>query len=102
MEEYQSEEDYLAALGRRSTLPLGFKIAITSFGFFPAEIGGTKQYPMNLSLILLDKPTDSFHAVFTKNLFCGAPVVIGKNRLKEKYCRGILINNKISNVAAHH
>lgn len=100
MEENRSKEEYLAAVCARASLPRGFKTAAQRLSFFPAEIGGEKEYPMNLSLILLDEPTDSFHALFTKNLFCGAPVLIGKQRLMEKRCRGILVNNKISNVAA--
>jgi glutamate N-acetyltransferase/amino-acid N-acetyltransferase len=53
---------------------------------------------MNLSLILLDSPTPDFAAVFTRNRFPGAPVLIGRRRLEEKSIRGVLINNKISNV----
>jgi glutamate N-acetyltransferase/amino-acid N-acetyltransferase len=100
MEIYTSKEAYLAAVAARAALPEGFKTAVTSLSFFPEEIGRAKEYKMNLALILLDSPTPSFHAVFTRNLFCGAPVTIGRSRLKEKFCRGILINNKISNVAA--
>ncbi|MBN2351934.1 MAG: bifunctional ornithine acetyltransferase/N-acetylglutamate synthase [Spirochaetales bacterium] len=100
MEIFHTREEYRAALEARAALPAGFKAGVASLSFFPEELGRAKEYPMNLALILLDRPTPSFHALFTRNLFCGAPVVIGRERLKEKYARGILVNNKISNVAA--
>jgi glutamate N-acetyltransferase/amino-acid N-acetyltransferase len=53
---------------------------------------------MNLSLILLDEETPDFGAVFTRNRFPGAPVLIGRERLAEPAMRGVLANNKISNV----
>jgi glutamate N-acetyltransferase/amino-acid N-acetyltransferase len=55
---------------------------------------------MRLTLILLDKPTRDFAALFTRNLFPGAPVIIGRGRMKAAQTRGVLINNKISNVCA--
>ena len=99
METYQDREAYLAACREQALLPAGFRAATTSLTFYPLELGQTKAYPMNLSLILLDEPTPAFHAMFTKNLFCGAPIILGRERLREKFCRGILANNKISNVA---
>ncbi len=53
---------------------------------------------MNLSLILLDRETEDFGAVFTRNLFPGAPVLIGRQRLMRRTIRGVLANNRISNV----
>ncbi len=100
MEIYATREEYLAACAARAALPAGFRAGTAPLSFFPAELSGAKEYRMNMSLILLDRPTASFHALFTRNLFCGAPVIIGRQRLKEKLCRGILINNKIANVAA--
>lgn len=55
---------------------------------------------MTLTLIALDRPTHDFAAVFTKNAFPGAPVVIGRQRLQSESLAAILINNKISNVCA--
>jgi len=55
---------------------------------------------MTLTLIALDRPTPDFAAVFTKNAFPGAPVVIGRRRLGEPALGAIIINNKISNVCA--
>jgi glutamate N-acetyltransferase/amino-acid N-acetyltransferase len=53
---------------------------------------------MNLSLILLDHETADFGAVFTRNLYPGAPVLVGRQRLARPAIRGVLANNKISNV----
>jgi len=53
---------------------------------------------MNLSLLLLDRETPDFGAVFTRNLFPGAPVLIGRGRLGRPAMRGVLANNRISNV----
>ncbi len=100
MESYTSESDYLKALETRSALPEGFRCATTSIEFFPRERRAPKPLPMNLALILLDKPSPRFAAVFTRNRFPGAPVLIGRRRLALPEVRGILVNNKIANVAA--
>lgn len=55
---------------------------------------------MRLTLIALDTPTTDFGAMFTKNAFPGAPVIVGRKRLNEPLLGAILVNNKISNVCA--
>lgn len=55
---------------------------------------------MTLTVIALDKPSQDFGAVFTKNAFPGAPVIIGRERLNEDRLGAIVVNNKISNVCA--
>lgn len=57
---------------------------------------------MNLSLLLLEKETPDFGAVFTRNKFPGAPVLIGRERLARPTLRGVLVNNKISNVCTQN
>jgi len=98
MPAYHSAEQYLGAVARRAALPAGFCAATASLSFHPAEKPGA--YPMNLSLILLDEPTPSFAACFTRNRFAGAPVRIGRSRLGQARLRGVLINNKVANVGA--
>jgi glutamate N-acetyltransferase/amino-acid N-acetyltransferase len=98
MAAYRSSEQYLGALARRAALPAGFCAATASLTFSAAEKPGS--FPMNLSLILLDEPTPSFAARFTRNRFAGAPVLIGRERLQEPRLRGVLINNKVANVGA--
>jgi glutamate N-acetyltransferase/amino-acid N-acetyltransferase len=55
---------------------------------------------MTLTLLAMDTPTADFGAVFTKNAYPGAPIVIGRRRLSEPRLGAILVNNKISNVCA--
>lgn len=73
-------------------------MAVTRLEFFPAERQLAKPLPMNLSLILADEPTELFAGCTTRNRFPGWPVVIGRERLSGRRLRGILVNNKISNV----
>ncbi len=59
-----------------------------------------KPARMTLTLIALDEPTADFAALFTRNAFPGAPVIVGRRRLGAAKLGAILINNKISNVCA--
>ena len=85
-------------LAQHATLPAGFRVGTTRFDFVPRE--APKPAKMTLTLIALDKPTPDFAAVFTKNAFPGAPVIVGRARLSEPTLGAILVNNKISNVCA--
>jgi glutamate N-acetyltransferase / amino-acid N-acetyltransferase len=98
MAEYADRAAYRAALAARAALPQGFRVATARLEFFPAEKQLAKPLPMNLSLILADEATASFAATYTRNRFCGWPVVIGRDRLAGARLRGMLVNNKISNV----
>ncbi|MBR4797488.1 MAG: bifunctional ornithine acetyltransferase/N-acetylglutamate synthase, partial [Spirochaetia bacterium] len=98
MEKYESYDAYMAALEKRGQLPEGFKTAVLPLSFFPEERKLINPLPMNMSLIMLDKPTTRFAGIFTSNKCPGSPVLIGRERLKAKQIRGILINNKIANV----
>ena len=55
---------------------------------------------MNLTLVALDRPTPDFAAVFTRNAFPGAPVIIGRRRLDEATVGALVVNNKVSIVCA--
>lgn len=79
-------------------MPRGFRAGITRFAFTPAEAPRPAQ--MNLTVIAADRPTPDFAAVFTRNAIAGAPVLIGRRRLDEAALGAIVINNKVSNVAA--
>lgn len=102
MESYTSESDYLQSLEARSVLPKGFRCSTKGISFFPRERAVQEPLSMNLSLILLEKETPDFGAVFTRNRFPGAPVLIGRERLGRPGIRGVLVNNKISNVCTPH
>jgi glutamate N-acetyltransferase / amino-acid N-acetyltransferase len=98
VESYASESEYLQELGRRAVLPEGFQCATGELEFRPREREGSQPLRMNVSLLLLDRETPDFGAVFTRNLFPGAPVLIGRRRLARPAIRGVLANNRISNV----
>jgi glutamate N-acetyltransferase/amino-acid N-acetyltransferase len=53
-----------------------------------------------MTLIALERPSVDFAALFTKNAFPGAPIIIGRKRLDAEALGAILVNNKISNVCA--
>jgi glutamate N-acetyltransferase/amino-acid N-acetyltransferase len=98
MESFTSEAEYLKELAARAVLPEGFRCATARIEFFPKERSLAKPLAMNLGLILLDEPSRDFAAVFTRNRFPGAPVLLGRRRLTRDSIQGVLINNKISNV----
>ena len=87
-----------AWLRSQARLPAGFRVGGTRFEFTPVE--APKPATMTLTLIALDRPAPDFAAVFTKNAFPGAPVIVGRSRLAEPSLSAIIINNKISNVCA--
>lgn len=95
---FQNREAHRAWLAGQAALPAGFRIGTARFDFTPRE--APKPARMTLTLIALDRPTADFAAVFTRNAFPGAPVVIGRRRLQETALGAIVVNNKISNVCA--
>jgi glutamate N-acetyltransferase / amino-acid N-acetyltransferase len=97
--EFGDSQSYLDYLESHAALPEGFQVSTARIAFTPAERPSLEPYRMNLSLILADEPTDRFAAVFTRNAFPGAPVLLGRERL-DGHLQGLLINNKIANVRA--
>ncbi len=95
---FASREAHRAWLTTQAILPAGFRAGTTRFQFMPAEVN--KPAAMNLTLIALDKPTADFAAVFTRNAFPGAPVIIGRRRLDQPTLGAVIVNNKVSNVSA--
>ena len=95
---FSSRDAHRNWLAQHATLPAGFRVGTTRFDFVPRE--APKPAKMTLTLIALDNPTPDFAAVFTKNAFPGAPVIVGRARLSEPTIGAILVNNKISNVCA--
>jgi glutamate N-acetyltransferase/amino-acid N-acetyltransferase len=102
VESFSNESDYLSALESRSALPDGFRCATQAIRFSPRERATSEPLRMNLSLLLLEEETPAFGAVFTRNRFPGAPVLIGRERLGQRGIRGVLVNNKIANVGTPH
>ena len=95
---FASTAEHRAWLAAQARLPAGFRVGKHRFGFTAAVTG--KPATMTLTLIALDQPTPDFAAVYTRNAFPGAPVLVGRRRLEEPALGAILINNKISNVCA--
>lgn len=95
---FSSRADHRAWLASQAILPAGFRVGTTRFDFMPAE--APKPARMGLTLLALDRPSADFAAMFTRNAFPGAPVLVGRERLKEPTLGAVIINNKISNVCA--
>lgn len=97
---FSSRSAHREWLAAQSALPAGFRVGTSRFDFVPRE--APKPAKMTLTLIALDRPTPDFAAVFTKNAFPGAPVIVGRRRLANPTLGAIVVNNKISNVCAPH
>ncbi len=95
---FASRAEHRAWLATQSALPAGFRVGATKFDFTPRE--APKPAKMTLTLIALDRPTPDFAAVFTRNAFPGAPIIVGRQRLGAPALGAIIVNNKISNVCA--
>ena len=95
---FSSRDEHRAWLASQSALPRGFRVGSARFEFVPVEVH--KPSAMTLTLVALDRPTDSFAAMFTRNAFPGAPVLLGRKRLAGPSLGAIVGNNKISNVCA--
>jgi len=96
--EHASLASHRAWLASVSALPAGFRVGTARFSFVPVEVD--KPGTMTVTLIALDAPTDAFGAVFTQNAFPGAPVIVGRERLRAPHLSAIVVNNKVSNVCA--
>lgn len=95
---FASKDEHRAWVATQAILPAGFRVGLTRFEFMPVEV--SKPAAMNLTLIALDRPTPDFAAMFTRNAFPGAPVILGRKRLDEPTVGAVVVNNKISNVCA--
>ena len=95
---FANRDAHRAWLASQAKLPRGFRVGVTRFEFVPAE--APKPAKMAITLIAADQPSPAFAAMFTRNAFPGAPVIVGRARLAEPVLGAIVINNKISNVCA--
>ena len=96
--DFNDAATYTEFLGTQAALPQGFRAATTRLTFTPRERPTREPYAMNLGAIVADEPTERFAAVFTRNAFPGAPVILGRERMGEPALQGVLVNNKIANV----
>jgi glutamate N-acetyltransferase/amino-acid N-acetyltransferase len=95
---FASRDAHRTWLASQARLPKGFRVGVTRFDFVPAE--APKPAKMALTVIACNQPSPAFAAMFTRNAFPGAPVIVGRQRLGEATLGAIVINNKISNVCA--
>jgi glutamate N-acetyltransferase/amino-acid N-acetyltransferase len=95
---FDSQAAHRAWLQSQAALPKGFRAGTAKFSFVPVEVHKPSQ--MTLTLITLDEPTPDFAAMFTRNAFPGAPIVVGRARLDSGTLGAVIVNNKISNVCA--
>ena len=73
-----------------SRFPQGFRCASRNCGLKPVD--------KDLALFVSDREAAAA-AVFTRNQFPGAPVVLGRETIKAGVLRAIVVNSKVSNVA---
>jgi glutamate N-acetyltransferase / amino-acid N-acetyltransferase len=95
---FRSRAEHRAWLESQAALPEGFRAGTCALEFVPVEV--PKPGRMKLTLVALDRPSPSFAAVFTKNAFPGAPVLVGRRRLEAPALGALVVNNKVSNVCA--
>lgn len=72
------------------TLPIGFVCASRNVGLKPSQ--------KDLALFVSEVEAQAA-AVFTRNHFPGAPIVLGRETIKGGVLRAIAVNSKVSNVA---
>lgn len=84
---------------QEAAVPQGFRFFTTTLSFVPPERPEAGESSMNLSFIESAPPATAV-AVTTGNRFCGAPVTIARERLPGAPLSGIVINNKVANVAS--
>lgn len=95
---FASRAEHRAWLVSQAALPRGFRCGTAQFEFAPVEV--RRRSTMTLTLLALDEPTDAFAAMFTRNAFPGAPIVVGRRRLEGSRLGAVVVNNKVSNVCA--
>ena len=92
----QDEAAYRKALAARATLPSGFRTGRCEIGFRAHENG--KRMDMALGLIVGDAPM-SYGAMMTTNRVASVSVEHLRKMRGRGAIQGVLINNKIANVA---
>lgn len=95
---FENRAAHRAWLASQAALPAGFRVGSARFEFMPRE--APKPAKMTLTLLALERPTPDFAAMFTRNAFPGAPILVGRKRLAEPTLGAVIVNNKISNVCA--
>jgi glutamate N-acetyltransferase / amino-acid N-acetyltransferase len=93
-------EEYIKNLVDTVTVPRGFRFFVDSFTFSPRERPEAPPLTMNVAAVVSDREGTGAVGVTTRNRFPGAPVRLARERLPGGALRGIVVNNRISNVAS--
>jgi len=91
---------YFTRLENETVVPRGFRFFSDSLTFVPDERPASNPLGMNVSAIVSDEPDTRAVGVTTRNRFPGAPVLLARERLPGGRLRGVVVNNRISNVAS--
>ncbi len=100
MDTFSDQASYEAWIDANCPLPRGFRVASSSLTFVPDERPTLEPYRMNLSLMLMDEPTNAFAGMCTRNRVVGAPVLVARDILSGQSAQGVIVNNRIANVCA--
>ncbi len=98
--EHCDPQSYINELKNRSHTPQGFTFYTDSFLFSPRERPESPQLRMNVSAIVSDREETRAVGMLTRNRFPGAPVLLARERLPGGFISGVVVNNRISNVAS--
>lgn len=125
--DFASNDEYMKYMTSVSELPEGFAVGTAKGTFVSEEAPNLGNLPIKATVIHLpDGPTENWAAVFTTNKVCifltqccllhlldstltmplflqfpGAPVLVGRSRVKSNGpLQAIVVNNKVSNVCS--
>ncbi len=93
-------EEYIKNLVDTITVPRGFRFFVDSFSYSPRERPDGPLLVMNVAAVVSEHKGTRAVGVTTRNRFPGAPVRLARERLPGGTIRGIVVNNRISNVAS--
>lgn len=96
---FYNEQEYLEYLDTHVVVPQGFSFHRSSLTFTARERSLEEPFRMNLGFIRSESVETPAALVATTNRFPGAPVTLARERIATGHLRGILVNNKIANVA---
>ncbi len=97
---WETPDAYQQHLDATAIVPQGFHFFRQQLVFSPPERPGAGPYRMNLSFLHSDGMDTVGAAVSTRNRYPGAPVLLLRERNLPGPLRGILVNNKVANVAS--
>lgn len=92
--------EYVRDLRKRACVPEGFRFFSDSLTFVPPERPASEPLTMNVAGIVSDRTETRSVAVTTRNRFPGAPIRLARERLPGGTISGVIVNNRVANVAA--